>query len=65
MTVCITVSCICGTYWSKVPPPPCPVHRAPALTQPYPMMSPKELADLYRRIADTLDPPTYKDSTEG
>jgi len=57
MTVYIPVSCTCGPYWSVVPPPPCPVHRVPSLSQPTPI-SPKDLAAMYRRMADALDPPT-------
>ena len=56
--------CNCGPYWSVTPPPPCPYHSfqmgpAPAVPLvPYsPNMSPKELASLYRRLADALDPP--------
>ena len=51
--------CTCGPYWSVVPPPPCPYHSraVPAALVPYsPYLTPKELADLYRRLADALDP---------
>lgn len=54
--------CTCGPYWSVTPPPPCPYHSAPVVHMatplvPYsPNMSPKELAALYRRLADALDP---------
>lgn len=57
--------CNCGPYWSVVPPPPCPYHSfqmgpvpGAAPLVPYnPNMSPKDLAALYRRLADALDPP--------
>ncbi len=56
-----STGCTCGPYWSVVAPPPCPYHTfnvhplAPA--QPSVAMTPKELAALYRRMADALDPP--------
>jgi hypothetical protein len=34
-----------------------PCHRVPSLSQPTPI-SPKDLAAMYRRMADALDPPT-------
>lgn len=57
--------CICGPNWSVVPPPPCPYHSFQVGTVPAdnpmvpfsPHMTPKELAGLYRRLADALDPP--------
>ena len=67
--------CTCGPFWSVLPPPPCPYHtgernytEAPVGTAhpvPYsPHMSPKELADLYRRLADALDPPVATTSND-
>lgn len=47
--------CTCGPYWSVVPPPPCPHHTFKI--QPHAPATPKELAALYRRLADALDPP--------
>jgi hypothetical protein len=52
-----STGCTCGPYWSVVPPPPCP-HHAFKVYPPAPgEMTPKELAALYRRMADALDPP--------
>jgi len=63
------IGCTCGPYWSVVPPPPCPYHpvmhpavgvvdlRATPMVPYSPIMTPKELATLYRRLADVLDPP--------
>lgn len=51
----VATGCTCGPYWSVVPPPPCP-HHTFRVTHPSPA-SPKELAALYRRLADALDPP--------
>jgi hypothetical protein len=59
-----SLNCTCGPYWSVVPPPPCPYHSS--RVEPYkeaplvphsPHMSPVDLAALYRRLADALDPP--------
>lgn len=62
--------CNCGAYWSVVPPPPCPYHAfqmGPVPTAPLvpynPNLSPKDLAALYRRLADALDPPVTTDTT--
>lgn len=56
--------CNCGPYWSVTPPPPCPYHSfqmgptpAVPLVPHSPHMTSKELASLYRRLADALDPP--------
>jgi len=58
------LGCNCGApWWSVTPPPPCPYHSTPVEHPPMgpvpysPIMSPKELAAFYRRLADALDPP--------
>lgn len=47
--------CTCGPWWAVIPPSPCPHHSFKI--QPYTPLSPKELAEAYRRMADAIDPP--------
>lgn len=63
--------CTCGPYWSVVPPPPCPHHsfhvgnaRIAGLPCKPIEMNAKDLAALYRRLADALDPPTTLNSND-
>lgn len=53
----LSPGCTCGPYWSVVPPPPCPLHSGVLQGSRSPNMSPKDLAELYRRLADAIDPP--------
>ena len=56
-----STGCTCGPYWSVVPPPPCP-HHTFKIHQSISSSSKelKELAEMYRRMADALDPPADK-----